>query len=61
MVAALFVTASKAGRTIIERRRTEDALRDAALRAEDEKARTESIIAAIGDGINIVDTDFKII
>ncbi len=36
-------------------------LKAAILRAEEEKARAETIIAAIGDGISIHDTDFRII
>lgn len=60
LVVAVFVAASKASRTINEQRRTEETLRDAVLRAENEKARTESVIAAIGDGISIQGTDFKI-
>lgn len=61
LVVALFVAASKTSRTINEQRRTEETLRDAVLSAENEKARTESVIAAMGDGISIQSTDFKII
>jgi len=48
-------------RDISERKRAEEALRAAVVRAEDEKARTEAIIAAIGEGIIIQDRDFLII
>jgi len=40
---------------------SEGALKAAVVRAEDEKARCESIIAAIGDGISIQDRDFRIL
>ncbi|MBI4684310.1 MAG: PAS domain S-box protein [Nitrospirae bacterium] len=46
---------------ITERKQVEDALRIAVARAEEEKSKTESIIAAIGDAISIQDTDFKIL
>ena len=46
---------------ITERRQMEDALKAAVVRAEDEKARSDSIIAAIGDGITIQDRDFRIL
>ena len=46
---------------ITERRGTEEALKSAILKIEDEKARTDAVIAAIGDGISIQDRDFKIV
>lgn len=46
---------------ITERRQMEDALKAAVARAEDEKARSDSIIAAIGDGISIQDRNFRIL
>ncbi len=46
---------------ITERQQLEDALKAAVVRAEDEKARSDSIIAAIGDGISIQDRDFRIL
>lgn len=39
----------------------EEELRNALKKIEDEKARTEAIIAAIGDGITIQDLDFRIL
>lgn len=48
-------------RDISERKRIEEALQAAMRRAEEEKAKTEAMIAAIGDGVSIQDTDFKII
>lgn len=48
-------------RNVTQRRRTESDLRDALKRVGDEKARTEGVLAAIGDGISIQDLDFKII
>ncbi|HEX8949101.1 MAG TPA: ATP-binding protein [Dissulfurispiraceae bacterium] len=46
---------------ITAHKRSEDALLAAFKRAEEEKAKSEAIIAAIGDGISIQDTDFRII
>lgn len=46
---------------ITDRRCTEEALKSAILKVEDEKARTDAVIAAIGDGISIHDRDFKIV
>ena len=46
---------------ITARRSTEEALKSAILKVEDEKARTDAVIAAIGDGISIQDRDFKIV
>jgi diguanylate cyclase (GGDEF)-like protein/PAS domain S-box-containing protein len=48
-------------RDITDRRRTEDSLRTAIINLEAEKTKSEAIIAAIGDGITIQDTEFKII
>jgi PAS domain S-box-containing protein len=48
-------------RDITERKLAEDDLKIAYKNLEDEKARTEAIIAAMGDGISIQDTDFKIL
>ncbi len=45
----------------IERKRVEETLRATIVKLEEEKARTEAIIAAIGDGIIIQDTDYKIL
>jgi PAS domain S-box-containing protein len=39
----------------------EEKLRASVIEAEDEKAKAEAVIAAIGDGIIIQDTDYKII
>ncbi len=46
---------------ISERKQIEESLKAAVTRAKEAKARTESIIAAIGDGINIQDRDFKVL
>ncbi len=46
---------------IDEHARKDIELQKAVQRAEEEKARTEAIIAAIGDGISILDTDFKVL
>ncbi len=40
---------------------SEKALKESIARLEDEKAKSEAILAAIGDGICIFDTDFKIL
>ncbi len=46
---------------IVERIRAEEAMRTAILDAEEEKAKSEAIIAAMGDGVTILDTDFRIL
>ncbi len=46
---------------ITGRKRAEEALKAAIAKAEDEKNKSNAIIEAIGDGIIIQDTDFKII
>jgi len=46
---------------IIERREAEDALRAALITAKDEKAKSDSILAALSDGLNIHDRNFKIL
>lgn len=46
---------------ISERIQIEEALKTAVIRAKEEKAKSDSIIAAIGDAINIQDTDYKIL
>jgi PAS domain S-box-containing protein/putative nucleotidyltransferase with HDIG domain len=46
---------------VTQRKKAEEELRNALKRVEDEKARSEAIIAAIGDGISIQDRDFKIL
>jgi|GEM_PF-2435165 len=46
---------------ITEQKQMEEALRRAVAKAEDEKARAESIIEAIGEGISIQDRDFRIL
>ncbi len=46
---------------ITARKHTEEALLEAFRKVEEEKAKSEAIIAAIGDGISIQDTDFKIL
>jgi len=42
-------------------RQSEEAMKAAMVKAEEEKAKTESIIAAIGDGVSIQDRDLRII
>jgi PAS domain S-box-containing protein len=46
---------------VTERKQLEDAHIAAVVRAEDEKAKSDSIIAAIGDGISIHDRNFNIL
>jgi len=45
---------------ISDRKTAEEALRKAIKRAREEKAKSEAIIAALGDGIVIQDSDYKI-
>ncbi len=46
---------------IAELKRAEEALRETMVKLEDEKAKSQAIIAAIGDGISIQATDFMVI
>jgi len=48
-------------RDITKRKEDEELLLRATKRAEDEKAKSEAIIAAIGDGISIQDRSFKVL
>ncbi len=48
-------------RDITKRKKAEDAVQDALVRAEEEKNKSVAIIAAIGDGISIQDRDFKVL
>ncbi len=48
-------------RDITDRKRAEEALKEAIVNAEMEKNKSKAIIDAIGDGIIIQDTDYKII
>lgn len=48
-------------RDITPRKMAEDKLRKALVRAEEEKNKSDAIIAAIGDGISIQDLNFKIL
>jgi PAS domain S-box-containing protein len=57
MVAGIVVNS----RDVTERTKAEESLREAKKRAEDEKAKTEAVIAAVGDGISIQDTNYKVI
>ncbi|TAN40552.1 MAG: PAS domain S-box protein [Nitrospirae bacterium] len=45
---------------VTSRKRTEESLRVATRQAMDERAKTEAVIAAIGDGISIQDREFRI-
>ncbi|MBP2673738.1 MAG: domain S-box [Deltaproteobacteria bacterium] len=59
--AAFDEMASEIQRGHAESRRMQEALREAATAAENERARSEAIIAGIGDGINIVDRNYRIL
>jgi PAS domain S-box-containing protein len=48
-------------RDVTERKKREEALRAAIEKTEEEKAKSEAIVAGIGDGITIVDTDYRIL
>ncbi|MBE0603502.1 MAG: GAF domain-containing protein, partial [Deltaproteobacteria bacterium] len=54
-------TAAALERGHAESRRMQEELRAAAVEAENERAKSEAVIAAIGDGINIVDRDFRVL
>jgi len=46
---------------ITDRKQAEEKLEAARMKAEEEKAKTEAIIAAIGDGISIQDRQFRVL
>ncbi len=46
---------------ITGRKQVEEALKEATVKAEEEKNKSEAIIASLGDGIIIQDTDYKIL
>ena len=48
-------------RDVTKRIKAEELLREVIKRAEDEKAKTEAIIAAVGDGISIQDTNYRVL
>jgi len=48
-------------RDITKRKESEEELKKAMVKLEDEKVRSESIISAIGDGISIVNRDYMIL
>ena len=48
-------------RDITKRRQAEEAVQAALAKAEDERNKTEAVIAAMGDGISIQDREFKIL
>ena len=47
--------------TRIGRKQEQETVQAPSMRAEEQKATADAIIAAIGDGISIQDTDFKIV
>jgi PAS domain S-box-containing protein len=57
MVAGIVVNS----RDVTKRIKAEELLREARKRAEDEKAKTEAVIAAVGDGISIQDTNYRVL
>ena len=57
MVAGIVVNS----RDVTKRIKAEELLREAIKRAEDEKAKTEAVIAAVGDGISIQDTNYRVL
>jgi PAS domain S-box-containing protein len=57
MVAGIVVNS----RDVTKRTEAEELLQEARKHAEDERAKTEAILAAVGDGISIQDIDYKIL
>jgi PAS domain S-box-containing protein len=57
MVAGIVVNS----RDVTKRIKAEELLQEAIERAEDEKAKTEAVIAAVGDGISIQDTNYRVL
>jgi PAS domain S-box-containing protein len=56
-----FIGMQGIARDITLRKMVEEELKRAVAKIADEKARSESILAAIGDGINIIDHDYRVI
>ncbi len=56
----LKITNEQLQQEIYDRKTAEEALRKAIKRAKEERAKSEAIIAALGDGIVIQDSDYKI-
>jgi PAS domain S-box-containing protein len=48
-------------RTLVQRKKAEDELRNALAKIEDEKAKSDAVIAAIPDGISIQDRNFSVL
>jgi len=61
IVLTILIFAVVSARTLARRRHAEDELRKALATIEDEKARSEAVIAAIPDGISIQDRDYRIL
>jgi PAS domain S-box-containing protein len=57
MVAGIVVNS----RDVTKRIKAEELLQEAIKRAEDEKVKTEAVIAAVGDGISIQDTNYRVL
>jgi len=56
-----FIGSQSIARDITELKQAKDDLQTAMQQIEDEKVRSESVLSAIGDGISIQSTDFKIL
>ncbi len=56
-----FIGTQGIARDITDRKTAEDELKKAIQRIEEEKARSESVLAAIGDGVSIQDADYKVL
>ncbi len=61
IVLAMLIFAVVTARMLVLRRYTEDELRKALAAIEDEKAKSDAIIAAIPDGISIQDRDYLVL
>ena len=61
IVLTLFIFAIVTSRTLARREHAEDELRKALTTIEDEKAKSEAVIAAIPDGISIQDRNYRIL
>jgi signal transduction histidine kinase len=61
IVLTLFIFAVVTSRTLARREHAEDELRNALTTIEDEKAKSDAVIAAIPDGISILDRGFRVL
>jgi len=61
LLLAIFLFGVMTSRTLARRKFVEEELRKALARLEDEKAKTDAVVAAIPDGISILDRNYRVL